>query len=112
MPHDPKKCLFDIIAACNEIVAFTDGLTIDEFRFNSLVKSGVQMQFIIIGEALARIRATDLGVFNQITQADRIISFRNVIAHGYDVIVDDVVWEIVEDKVPVLLKEAQTLFDK
>jgi len=34
-----------------------------------------------------------------------------VIAHGYDVIVDEIVWEIIQEKIPVLLKVAQRLFN-
>jgi uncharacterized protein with HEPN domain len=39
----------------NEIVTFADGLNFEAFRLNALVKSAVQKQFIVIGEALARI---------------------------------------------------------
>jgi uncharacterized protein with HEPN domain len=31
--------------------------------------------------------------------------------HGYDVIVDEIVWEIFQKKVPVLLNEAHRLFN-
>jgi uncharacterized protein with HEPN domain len=68
------------------------------------------MQFIIIGEALMRLRATDPVIYDSIPEADRTIAFRNVIAHGYDVIVDEIVWEIIREKIPVLLNVAQRLF--
>jgi uncharacterized protein with HEPN domain len=44
-------------------------------------------------------------------EADRTIAFRNVIAHGYDVIVDEIVWEIIQEKIPVLRATAQRLFN-
>ncbi len=69
------------------------------------------MQFIIIGEALIRLRASGSTLYKSLPEADRIIAFRNVIAHGYDVIVDEIVWEILQKKVPVLLNEAQRLFN-
>jgi uncharacterized protein with HEPN domain len=110
MPHDPRKCLFDIIDAGKKIAEFTAGLCFEDFTHKALVKSAVHMQFIIIGEALMRIRSTDQAIYSRITDADRIIAFRNIIAHGYDVIVDDIVWEIIQEKIPPLLNEAQTLF--
>ena len=42
----------------------------------------------------------------------RIIDFRNVIAHGYDGLDNDVVWQAVVDKLPVLLAEARSLLDE
>ena len=59
MAHDPRKLLFDIIEACQKIIEFTSGLSFQEFTSNDLVKSAVQMQFIVIGEALTRLRRTD-----------------------------------------------------
>lgn len=58
MVHDPRKLLFDIIEACKKVTAFTVGLSFEQFTSNDLVKSAVQMQFVVIGEALMRLRAT------------------------------------------------------
>ena len=110
MAHDPRKLLFDIIDACNKVIEFTAGLSFEQFTSSDLVKSAVHMQFIIIGEALMRLRATDAVIYDSIPEADRTIAFRNVIAHGYDVIVDEIVWEIIQEKIPVLLNVAQRLF--
>jgi uncharacterized protein with HEPN domain len=110
MAHDPRKLLFDVIEACKKITEFTAGLSFEQFTSNDLVKSAVHMQFIVIGEALMRLRTTDAVIYNSIPEADRTIAFRHVIAHGYDVIVDELVWEILQEKVPVLLNTAQRLF--
>ncbi len=40
---------------------------------------------------------------------DAIIGFRNVIAHGYDVVEDAIVWESVENDVPSLLEQLKQL---
>src|SRR5262245_58292676 len=111
MAHNPRKFLFDIIDACKKIMEFTAGLTFEQFTSNALIKSAVHMQFIIIGEALIRLRTSDPTLYNSLPEADRTIAFRNVIAHGYDVIVDAIVWEILQEMVPVLLNEAQRLFN-
>lgn len=87
MAHDPRKLLFDMIDACNKVTEFTAGLSFEQFTSSDLVKSAVHMQFIIIGEALMRLRATDSVIYDSIPEADRTIAFRNVIAHGYDVVV-------------------------
>ena len=110
MAHDPRTLLFDIIEACKKVTAFTTGVSFEQFASNDLVKSAVHMQFIIIGEALMRLRASGSVIYDSLPEADRTIAFRNVIAHGYDIIVDEIVWEVIQEKVPVLLNVAQRLF--
>ncbi len=75
MPHDPKKLLFDLIDACKKIMTFTDGVSYEMFTQSDLIKSAVHMQFVIIGEALMRLRSTDPSLYGRITDADRIIAF-------------------------------------
>ena len=110
MARDPRKLLFDIIDACKKVTEFTAGLSFEQFASNALIKSAVHMQFVVIGEALMRLRTSDAVLYDSLPEADRTVAFRHVIAHGYDVIVDEIVWEIIQEKVPVLLNEAQRLF--
>jgi uncharacterized protein with HEPN domain len=110
MAHDPRKLLFDMIDACKKITAFTAGVSFEQFTSDDLVKSAVHMQFIILGEALMRLRATDAVLYDSLPEADRTIAFRHVIAHGYDVIVDEIVWELIQEEIPILLTVAQRLF--
>ena len=111
MAHDPKALLLDIITACNHIMAFTEGFSFEDFTDDALVKSAVNMQFIVIGEALMRTRNIENDFYANISDADRIVAFRHIIAHGYDVIVDEIVWEVVRDKIPQLLEEATALLN-
>ena len=110
MAHEPRKLLFDMIEACKKVTAFTAGLSFEQFTSNDLVQSAVHMQCIIIGAALMRLRATDAVLYDSLPEADRTIAFRHVIAHGYDVIVDEIVGEIIQEKIPILLNVAQRLF--
>jgi len=109
MPHDPKKCLLDVIEACELIQEFTENVCYDEYTANALVSSATERQFEIIGEALNRIKRIDDELLLKISEAERIIAFRNVIAHGYDVVSDKVVWDVIRNKLPILHKECQDL---
>lgn len=62
-----------------------------------------------IGEALNRLSRVDPQVSHQIGPAPQIISFRNILVHGYDVVDHEVVWEIIRHELPELLKRAQQL---
>ena len=38
-----------------------------------------------------------------------IIGFRNVIAHGYDVVEDEIVWESIINDIPLLLSQLKDM---
>jgi uncharacterized protein with HEPN domain len=50
-------------------------------------------------------------ICSQITQARRIIGFRNILVHGYDIVENTVVWDIVGKNLPVLHREIQLLLE-
>ncbi len=58
---------------------------------------------------MTRLRETDDETFQMISGAPAIVGFRNRLIHGYDAVDDEIVWKIIRDKVPMLLREVQTL---
>ncbi len=46
------------------------------------------------------------------SEHERIVAFRNVLIHGYDLVDDELVWDTIENKLPVLLAEVEALLDK
>ncbi|MDX2257649.1 MAG: HepT-like ribonuclease domain-containing protein [Hyphomicrobiaceae bacterium] len=84
-----------MIFAGEAIVAFTTGRTRQDLADDLLLRSAVERQFEILGEALRRLALIDPIVAGRITEHRRIIDFRNAIAHGYDSIDPDIVWQAV-----------------
>jgi uncharacterized protein with HEPN domain len=107
-----RKYLFDIAEACSLIEAFTAGKTFDDYVGDPLLRSGVERQFEIVGEALSRIlqRAPDLTP--RVTEAGRIVAFRNRLIHGYASVADEVVWGVIERNLAILKREIQGLLDE
>jgi uncharacterized protein with HEPN domain len=104
MTHNSKACLHDAVSACQLIIKFTKEISLLEYQKNLMVKSAVERQFEILGEALNRIKKLDLELLNDISDWQRIIAFRNVIAHAYDVIDDEIVFLVINKQIPVLLE--------
>ena len=102
MEHEANKFLFDITESCRKIHEFTAGIDFETYSKDILVKSAVERQFINIGEALNRIKQTDETIFETIADASQIIGFRNILVHGYDIVSDQLVWEIVSEKITEL----------
>lgn len=109
MPHNIKKYLYDIQQAIGQIETFLKGKTYEHFANESVLQSAVERQFEIIGEALYRIRKIDEASLSKISDANKIIGFRNVIIHGYDIIDSQIVWDAVKFNLPKLKAEINNL---
>lgn len=109
MSRDARAYLADILESCDAIVLATGGLDLDAYRATRLVRSSVEREFTIIGEAVIALSRTAPEVFASITNARRIVDFRNQLTHEYPSINDTLVWGIADRDVPVLRAECAAL---
>lgn len=77
-----------------------------------MMRAAVEREFEIIGEALAQLAKLDPGIASEISDVRSIISFRNILIHGYAVVDDRLVWDVVESKAHVLRREIDALLDE
>ncbi len=109
MRLESKKYLYDIVQAGKNIKQFIQGKSFSEYEANSLLRSAVERQFEIIGEALRRLSKEDPDSAGKISESERIIAFRNILIHGYAEVDNRIVWDILQSKLPALLREAENL---
>lgn len=112
MPRDERAYLVDILECCDAISAAVRNLDLAAYQGNRLVRSSVEREFIIIGEAIAALARIAPATFDAITQARRIVDFRNLLTHEYPAVDDALVWAIVEQDVPVLRRECVALIQR
>ncbi|WP_067073184.1 HepT-like ribonuclease domain-containing protein [Methanoculleus horonobensis] len=107
--REARKYLYDIAEAAKYIAQFTAGRTYEEYHADPMLRSAVERQFEIIGEALNQLLRQEPALQKRISNAPLIIAFRNRLIHGYADVSDEVVWGIVEGYLPVLAGEVKAL---
>jgi uncharacterized protein with HEPN domain len=109
MKDDLLKHLYDIREAALAIKAFVTNKTFEDYSGDELLRSAVERKFEIIGEALVRMRRDDPSVLERIGDQRDIVSFRNILVHGYDSIDDRIAWGIITEDLDRLLEDVLKL---
>lgn len=73
-----------------------------------MLRSAVERQLTIAGEALTQLARTDFATASRFTDYKRIIAFRNVLVHSYAEIDDSIVWDVLQLRLGVFRDEADT----
>lgn len=109
MPPEARAYLHDIEQASVLIEQFRHGKTFDDYLSDPLLRSGVERQLEIIGEAVGKLSRADPQAAATLTGRRRIIALRNILIHGYASVDDRVIWNILDHDLPVLQAEIRTL---
>ncbi|MGD0115345.1 MAG: HepT-like ribonuclease domain-containing protein [Dehalococcoidia bacterium] len=112
MQLEAKKYLYDIAEAAEQIAAFTADRTLADYEGDAMLRSAVERQFEIVGEALGQLARLDEAIATRITDYRRIIAFRNILIHGYAQVDDRLVWDVVETSLPALRREVAALLEE
>ncbi len=110
MPPEIAKYLVDVRNACELLKEFTQGKSLDDYLADKLLRSAVERQFTIVGEALMQAEKLDSKLVFHITALRKVIGFRNVLVHGYAVINDQTVWGVLQNELALLQKEVEKLW--
>lgn len=104
---NPKviKRLEDAIEACERVQGFLKAIPIDAFLGSDLLRSAVERQLEIIGEALNAASKEDESLMEIIPDLPRIVALRNRLIHGYDSVDPELIWDVVKHNTPILLRQ-------
>lgn len=107
MTRDPEKFVYDMLDACRFLLEMTAGHTVDRYKSDRAFRSAIERELQVIGEAMIQLRAIAPEAVSQITEYERIIGFRHVLVHGYHSLDADIVWFVIQDKIPTLREELE-----
>jgi uncharacterized protein with HEPN domain len=111
MATGANKRLRDALLACEELAMFTEGKSSSDYAVEISLQRIVERELEIIGEAINRALRIEPELVDAIPKALVIVGMRNRIAHGYDELNDDVIWDAVTVGVPALTEVLRALLD-
>lgn len=109
MRPEAQKYLTDIQVAADRIARFCAGKQFEQYLADEMLRSAVERQFGIIGEALARLAKVDPAMAAGVPDHATIIAFRNILVHGYASVDDKIVWGTIENHLGPLRKTVADL---
>ena len=112
MKADLLASLHDILQAGRAIKLFLLGKQFSDYAADEMLRSAIERKFEVIGEALNRIKRDGPEMLAAIRNTRDIISFRNILVHGYDTIDDKIVWGIVQEELDQLMADAECLLQQ
>lgn len=100
-----------MLEGIEKILTFTASLEdVDAFFADQKTFDAVLMNFVVIGEAVARL-STTLKEKHEDVPWRKIKQFRNIVAHNYFGIDAEEVWQIIGSDLPVLQSSIKKIFD-
>ncbi len=108
MSRNVRLYLDDMIKSCEKILRYTKDLTFDEFIADDRTYDAVVRNLEILGEAVKNV-PQNLRERSLETEWRNIAGLRDIIAHAYFQVRDEIIWDTVQNKVQPLKNQIQIL---
>ncbi|MGD1701120.1 HepT-like ribonuclease domain-containing protein [Dapis sp. BLCC M229] len=103
-----KASLLDIINAARRVLQFTKGIDKSELETNEEKQSAILYQIIVMGEATKRLSPEFREQYPEIPWKD-IAGMRDILAHQYDLLNLNTLWDVIQSDVPEVLALLESL---
>jgi uncharacterized protein with HEPN domain/predicted nucleotidyltransferase len=101
--------LLDARMAAERIMRYVAGRTSDQYARDDMLRSGVERQFGIVGEALSAVRRLDAAVAARLPELPAIVAFRDILIHAKAAVDDQKVWNLTQQPLNYLIAELERL---
>jgi uncharacterized protein with HEPN domain len=112
MKIEAKKRRRDIADGCAAVGRFAAGKSFPDYLADDMFRSAVERKLEIIGEAFAKLEEADPALTENFPELRKIIGMRNRIVHGYDNVDEELVWDVVQNKLPALRQKVGSLLEE
>jgi len=102
MSRDYRLYLDDMRESCEKVLRYVRGLTFDQFMHDEKTFDAVVRNLEIIGEAAKHIPPDIRSRYPEV-EWPKIAGLRDVVVHEYFGLDEDILWDVVQNHVPVLL---------
>lgn len=109
MSPEAGKFLWDAINAARLALSFVQGRSFDDYQADAMLRSAVERQLLIVGEALGRLRQIDPATAARIPDLPRAVGLRNILAHAYSVVDDGVIWGLLSGPLDKLIADMEAI---
>ena len=113
MYRDLKIYLDDMIQSIDKIFEYTKNISFNEFKNSSLIFDAVVRRLEILGEAANQIKKSDTDFYQKYPNIEwrEIIDFRNILIHGYFGIIEEIVWNVIQNKLQTLQDNLKAIYE-
>jgi len=111
MLRDEAMYLQDIALCCEKVLRFTEGLTQTELIQDQRTYDAVVRNLEIIGEAAKHLSDRTRRKLPDI-EWKKVAGLRDMLAHAYFGIDNDILWDIIKNRVPYLSESVNKLLNK
>jgi uncharacterized protein with HEPN domain len=110
MSRSLQLYLEDILQACAKIQRYTINMTFEQFITDERTDDAVARNLLIIGESVKNI-PQPIRDCNPEIEWRKIAGLRDILAHAYFQIEDEIIWDIVQHKIHPLQQHIQQLME-
>jgi uncharacterized protein with HEPN domain len=109
LQRERRSFLWDVRESADAIAGFLVGRTLADYSCDLMLRSAVERQFEIIGEALSQLARLAPELAARIPELPRVVAFRNRLIHGYRTVLDATVWRTAQEDLPNLRNRVAAL---
>ena len=111
MKNEAQQRLRDVLTAGRAVGRFAQGWDLAAYQADEMLRADVERKLEVIGEAFTKLADDEPDWIEKFPDLRKIVGLRNRIIHGYDTVDDEIIWDVVQNKLPALCRQVETFLN-